>query len=61
MRPAAHPQIEFTTTIVVPGQFFKAWSTSSDVRSSSMPSRVNSSRIGMTIISGYIGMSVLFL
>ena len=55
MRPAAHPQMEFTTTIVVPGRFFKALSTSSVVSSSSIPRRVSSSRIGTTIISGYIG------
>src|ERR1700686_697054 len=61
MRPAAHPQIEFTTTIVVPGRFFTARSTSSGVLSSSIPRRVSSSRIGTTIISGYMDMSVLFL
>src|SRR5271155_3729491 len=54
MRPAAHPQIEFTITIAIPDWPFKARSTASAVRSSSIPRRVNSSRIGITIISGYI-------
>src|SRR5580704_12119904 len=54
IRPAAHPQMELTITSAVPGCAFKAWSTESDVRSSSMPRRVNSSRMGITIISGYI-------
>src|SRR6202000_2014219 len=51
--PAAQPQIELTTTIVVPG-FANAASTSSAVRASLIPARANSSRIGITIISGYI-------
>src|ERR1700674_615755 len=54
MRPAAHPQIEFTTTIVVPDSFCTKRSTSAALRSSSIPRRVSSSRIGITIISGYM-------
>src|SRR5215469_12274721 len=52
--PAAHPQIEFTTTMTVPF-CDTAFSTSAAVRASSIPAEVNSWRIGATIISGYIG------
>ena len=41
------------TTMVVPGSL-TALSTSSAVRVSLIPRRVSSSRIGMTMISGYI-------
>src|SRR5262245_13303298 len=51
--PAAHPQIEFTTTITVPFVLRTTASTSSDVRVSSTPKRVRSSRIGFISISGY--------
>src|SRR5216684_4083708 len=56
MRPAAHPQIELTTTMVVPFSAM-AFSTSSAVRASAIPAAVSSWRIGATIISGYIGNS----
>jgi hypothetical protein len=56
--PAAHPQIEFTTTIVVPG-CASAASTSDALRTSFSPARVSSSRIGITIISGYIPFPLL--
>src|SRR6185312_15303581 len=55
--PAAHPHTEFTTTIVVPG-WASAASTSSAVRVSLIPARVNSSRIGMTMTSGYIKLNL---
>ena len=48
---AAQPHTEFTTTSVVPGSA-KVLSTSSTVRSSWMPARVSSSRIGRRRISG---------
>src|ERR1700722_12304295 len=51
--PAAQPQMEFTTTKVVPG-WASAASTSSAVRASLIPTRVSSSRMGITMISGYI-------
>src|SRR5690606_13770403 len=51
-RPAAHPQTEFTTIIVVPGAVAAA-STSAAVRSSVTPRRVSSSRIGAIRNSGY--------
>ena len=51
--PAAQPQIELTTSRVVPG-WASAASTSSAVRVSLIPARTSSSRMGMTIISGYI-------
>jgi hypothetical protein len=51
--PAAQPQIEFTTSMVVPGTASAA-STSAAVRASATPALVNSSRIGITINSGYI-------
>src|SRR6266478_4878598 len=53
MRPAAHPQTEFTTIMVVP-DWVAARSTSAAVRSSSTPALVSSSRIGMSMSSGYI-------
>src|SRR6185503_10148854 len=55
--PAAQPQMEFTTTIVVPA-WASAASTSSAVRVSWMPARVSSSRIGMTMTSGYMIVSL---
>src|SRR5262249_45390750 len=51
--PAAHPQIEFTTTITVPSVFRTTVSTSSGVRVSCTPKRVRSSRMGLMSISGY--------
>src|ERR1700761_2883663 len=56
--PAAQPQMELTTTMVVPG-CLRALSTSSAVRASWMPARGSSSRIGMTISSGYIFLVLL--
>jgi hypothetical protein len=54
--PAAHPQMEFTTTISVPFWLI-AFSTSAAVRASSMPPAVSSWRMGATIPSGYISLS----
>jgi hypothetical protein len=51
--PAAHPQIEFTTTMTVPF-WAMAFSTSAAVRASLIPAEVSSCRIGATIISGYM-------
>src|SRR5579872_2241229 len=53
-RPAAQPQIEFTITRVVPCAACNLLSTSFAVFNSSTPKRVRSSRMGITIISGYI-------
>src|SRR6185312_13871545 len=50
---AAQPQIELTTTNVAPGASRSVASTSSAVRSSRTPSRVSSSRIGVTNRSSY--------
>src|SRR5258707_8849708 len=54
MRPAAHPQTELTTIMVVPAWVVTARSTSSAVRSSCTPALVSSSRMGMSMSSGYI-------
>jgi hypothetical protein len=51
--PAAQPQMELTTSMVVPG-WASAASTSSAVRVSLIPARVSSSRMGITISSGYM-------
>src|ERR1035437_8839018 len=51
--PAAHPHTELTTSIVVPG-WASAASTSAAVRASFKPARVSSSRIGISMISGYM-------
>jgi hypothetical protein len=48
--------MEFTTTIVVPG-CASAESTSSAVRVSLIPARTSSSRLGITISSGYMNAS----
>jgi len=48
---AAQPQIEFTTTNVVPGASLSVPSTCSGVRSSSNPIRVSSWRMGATMRS----------
>src|SRR3989442_12901032 len=52
---AAQPHTEFTTTRVGPRSLASTASSSSGVRSSSKPRRVNSSRIGRTISGSYIG------
>src|SRR5712692_12103821 len=52
---AAQPHTEFTTTSVGARSLASTASTSSGVRSSSKPRRVNSSRIGRTISGSYIG------
>ena len=49
--PAAHPQIELTTIITVPGDA-SAWSTSAGERSSRTPTSVSSARIGAMNCSG---------
>ena len=51
--PAAQPQMELTTSRVVPG-WASAASTSSAVRVSVIPARTSSSRMGITINSGYM-------
>ena len=53
-RPAAQPQIELTITRVVPCCACSLLSTSLALFNSSTPRRVSSSRMGITIISGYI-------
>src|SRR6516164_7948947 len=53
MRPAAHPQTEFTIIIVVPAAA-AARSTSAAVRSSCTPALVSSSRMGISMSSGYM-------
>src|SRR5439155_18252998 len=52
---AAQPQTEFTTTSVGARSLPSTASTSSEVRSSSNPRLVSSSRIGRTISGSYIG------
>src|SRR5262245_18060884 len=54
MRPAAHPQTEFTTIMVVPGWLVTTRSTSAAVRNSCTPALVSSSRMGISMRSGYI-------
>src|SRR5882672_9644117 len=45
--------------MAVPGWLERAASTASGVRNSSTPTRVSSSRIGINMISGYIGITFL--
>jgi hypothetical protein len=51
-RPAAHPQIEFTTIMTVPPDASNR-STASGVRVSSTPNCVKSARMGAMKCSGY--------